>query len=152
MRENQSGEYDGTAFLTYYQEQDAKKCIEQANKEKILGSDIEVTYQKNTHDKGYGHNNYHNNYNNYYHNKNMKINIFNLPKNYTDKDVTKLCEEFGKFEICDIKENNYGKYAIVKFSKESEMKSAIEKLNNKSIEKNKLLVKEAHYSNNNQKK
>jgi RNA recognition motif-containing protein len=31
------------------------------------------------------------------------------------------------------------------------MKSAIEKLNNKSIEKNKLLVKEAHYSNNNQK-
>ena len=149
MRENQSGEYDGTAFLTYYQEQDAKKCIEQANKEKILGSDIEVTYQKNTHDKGYGHNNYHNNYNNYYHNKNMKINIFNLPKNYTDKDVTKLCEEFGKFEICDIKENNYGKYAIVKFSKESEMKSAIEKLNNKSIEKNKLLVKEAHHSNNN---
>ena len=150
MRENQNGEFDGTAFLTYYQEQDAKKCIEQANNEKIFGSNIEVTYQKNSHDKGYGHSNYHNNYiNNYYHNKNMKINIFNLPKNYTDKEVTKLCEEFGKFDICDIKENNYGKYAIVKFSKESDMKSAIEKLNNKSIEKNKLLVKEAHYSNNN---
>jgi RNA recognition motif-containing protein len=62
--------------------------------------------------------------------------------------VTKLCEEFGKFEICDIRKNKYGKFAIVKFSKEAEMKSAIEKLNNKSIEKNKLLVKEVHHSNN----
>ena len=142
VNENEKGEFTGTAFLTYYKEQDAKKCIEETNNKKIWDSDIEVNYQKNTHDKGYSHNNnYHNNYNNNYYNKSLKINISNLPENYTDKEVTKLCEEFGKFEICDIRKNKYGKFAIVKFSKEAEMKSAIEKLNNKSIEKNKLLVK-----------
>ena len=149
VNENEKGEFTGTAFLTYYKEQDAKKCIEETNNKKIWDSDIEVNYQKNTHDKGYSHNNnYHNNYNNNYYNKSLKINISNLPENYTDKEVTKLCEEFGKFEICDIRKNKYGKFAIVKFSKEAEMKSAIEKLNNKSIEKNKLLVKEVHHSNN----
>ena len=149
VNENEKGEFTGTAFLTYYKEQDAKKCIEETNNKKIWDSDIEVNYQKNTHDKGYSHNNnYHNNYTNNYYNKSLKINISNLPENYTDKEVTKLCEEFGKFEICDIRKNKYGKFAIVKFSKEAEMKSAIEKLNNKSIEKNKLLVKEVHHSNN----
>ena len=149
VNENEKGEFTGTAFLTYYKEQDAKKCIEETNNKKIWDSDIEVNYQKNTHDKGYSHNNnYHNNYNNNYYNKSLEINISNLPENYTDKEVTKLCEEFGKFEICDIRKNKYGKFAIVKFSKEAEMKSAIEKLNNKSIEKNKLLVKEVHHSNN----
>ena len=149
VNENEKGEFTGTAFLTYYKEQDAKKCIEETNNKKIWDSDIEEKKKKNTHDKGYSHNNnYHNNYNNNYYNKSLKINISNLPENYTDKEVTKLCEEFGKFEICDIRKNKYGKFAIVKFSKEAEMKSAIEKLNNKSIEKNKLLVKEVHHSNN----
>jgi len=79
----------------------------------------------------------------------LKINISNLPETYTYKDVTKLCEEFGKFEIFYIKKNKYGKFAIIKFSKESEMKTAIEKLNNKSIENNKLLFKELYLTNNN---
>jgi RNA recognition motif-containing protein len=112
---------------------------------------MEVQYQKNTNEKGYNnnHNNYHSNYNNYnnYSNRNLKINITNLPDNYTDKEISKLCEEFGKCEICDIKTNRYGKFAIVKFSKESEAKTALEKLNNKEIAQKKLLVKEHHYNN-----
>ena len=148
INENDKGEFTGTAFLTYYKEEDAKKCIEETTNKKIWNSDIEVNYKENSHDKGYSHNNNFHNYNNNYYNKSLKINISNLPETYTDKDVTKLCEEFGKFEICDIKKNKYGKFAIIKFTKETEMKSAIEKLNNKSIEKNKLLVKELHHSNN----
>lgn len=149
INENDKGEFTGTAFLTYYKEEDAKKCIEETTNKKIWNSDIEVNYKENSHDKGYSHNNnFHNYNNNNYYNKSLKINISNLPETYTDKDVTKLCEEFGKFEICDIKKNKYGKFAIVKFTKETEMKTAIEKLNNKSIEKNKLLVKELHHSNN----
>ena len=148
INENDKGEFTGTAFLTYYKEDDAKKCIEETTNKKLWNSDIEVNYKENSHDKGYSHNNNFHNYNNNYYNKSLKINISNLPETYTDKDVTKLCEEFGKFEICDIKKNKYGKFAIVKFTKETEMKSAIEKLNNKSIEKNKLLVKELHHSNN----
>ena len=151
VNENEKMDFPKTAFLTYYKEEDAKKCIDNTTNKKIWGSDMEVQYQKNTNEKGYNnnHNNYHSNYNNYnnYSNRNLKINITNLPDNYTDKEISKLCEEFGKCEICDIKTNRYGKFAIVKFSKESEAKTALEKLNNKEIAQKKLLVKELHYNN-----
>ena len=151
VNENEKMDFPKTAFLTYYKEEDAKKCIDNTTNKKIWGSDMEVQYQKNTNEKGYNnnHNNYHSNYNNYnnYSNRNLKINITNLPDNYTDKEISKLCEEFGKCEICDIKTNRYGKFAIVKFSKESEAKTALEKLNNKEIAQKKLVVKELHYNN-----
>ena len=148
VNENEKMDFPKTAFLTYYKEEDAKKCIDNTTNKKIWGSDMEVQYQKNTNEKGYNnnHNNYHSNYNNYS-NRNLKINITNLPDNYTDKEISKLCEEFGKCEICDIKTNRYGKFAIVKFSKESEAKTALEKLNNKEIAQKKLVVKELHYNN-----
>ena len=156
VNENDKGDFPKTAFLTYYKEEDAKKCIENTTNKKIWGSDMEVQYQKNTNEKGYNnnHNNYHsgyiNNYNNYG-NRNLKINITNLPENYTDKEISKLCEDFGKCEICDIKTNRYGKFAIVKFSKESEAKKALEKLNNKEVDTKRLIVKELYnynYNNN----
>ena len=154
VNENEKMDFPKTAFLTYYKEEDAKKCIDNTTNKKIWGSDMEVQYQKNANEKGYNnnHNNYHSNYNNYS-NRNLKINITNLPDNYTDKEISKLCEEFGKCEICDIKTNRYGKFAIVKFSKESEAKTALEKLNNKEIDQKKLVVKELHnynYNNNSQ--
>ena len=86
-------------------------------------------------------NNYHNNYNNNYwnyNNRNLKI-ITNLPENNNETEISKLCEEFGKFEICDIKTNERnGKFNIVKFSKESGAKTALEKLNNKEVESKEL--------------
>ena len=159
VNDNEAGDFPKTALLTYYKEEDAKKCMEQNTNKKIWDSDMEVQY-KNQNDKGfYNYNNYNynyhsgynnNNYNNNYKNKNLKINITNLPDNYTDKEISKLCEEFGKCEICDIKTNTRnGKFAIVKFTKESEAKDALEKLNNKEVENKKLLVKELHYNNHN---
>ena len=159
VNDNEAGDFPKTALLTYYKEEDAKKCMEQNTNKKIWDSDMEVQY-KNQNDKGfYNYNNYNynyhssynnNNYNNNYKNKNLKINITNLPDNYTDKEISKLCEEFGKCEICDIKTNTRnGKFAIVKFTKESEAKEALEKLNNKEVENKKLIVKELHYNNHN---
>ena len=159
VNDNEAGDFPKTALLTYYKEEDAKKCMEQNSNKKIWDSDMEVQY-KNQNDKGfYNYNNYNynyhsgynnNNYNNNYKNKNLKINITNLPDNYTDKEISKLCEEFGKCEICDIKTNTRnGKFAIVKFTKESEAKEALEKLNNKEVENKKLIVKELHYNNHN---
>ena len=143
VNDNEKGDFLRTAFLTYYKEDDARKCIEATTNKKIWGSDMEVQYQKNSNEKGYN-NNYHQNYN-----KNLKINITNLPDDYTDKEISKLCEEFGKFEICNIKRNNRdGKFAIVKFSNETEAKTALEKLNNKEVDKKKLIVKELHNSHN----
>ena len=159
VNDNEAGDFPKTALLTYYKEEDAKKCMEQTTNKKIWGSDMEVQYKnQNQNDKGFYNNynnNYHsgynnNNYNNNFRNRNLKINITNLPDNYTDKDISKLCEEFGKCEICDIKTNTRnGKFAIVKFTKESEAKEALEKLNNKEVENKKLIVKELHYNNHN---
>ena len=82
-------------------------------------------------------------YNNYQNKrKNSRIIINNIPDNYTNKEIQKLCEEFGKIDICKVKTGNKGKYAFVKFSNEEEAKKAIEKLKNKEIETKKLYVKE----------
>ena len=147
---DEKGNNNGTAFLTYYQETDAKKSMDETNGKKIWQSDMEVQYKNNINEKGYNnYNNYnHNNYNynnSYSQKKNLKININNLPDNYTEKEIAKLCEEFGKFEICDIKQGQKGKYTVVKFTTETEAKNAIEKLNNKEIENKKLFVKEYQY-------
>ena len=59
INQNEKGEYIGTAFLTYYKEDDAKKCFDENKDKKILEWDIEVQYRKNT--NHYIHNNnYHN--------------------------------------------------------------------------------------------
>jgi RNA recognition motif-containing protein len=136
INEDEQGNNIGTGFLTYYKPEDAKKAIDETNGKKIWDSDMEVHYQKCS-DKSHNTND-----------NNMKINIVNLPENYTDQDLTKLCEEFGKIHICNY--NKKGKSAIVKYNSEQEAKNAMEKLNNKVIDNKKIYVKEVkenHYFN-----
>ena len=137
INEDEKGNNNGTAFVTYYNPEDAKKAIDETNGKKIWDSDMEVQYKNN--DKYYNNND-----------NNLKINISNLPDNYTEQDINKLCEEFGKIHICNINKTQKGKYAVVKFSNEKEAKNAMEKLNNKKIDNKKLYVKEVkdnHYYN-----
>ena len=137
INEDEKGNNNGTAFVTYYNPVDAKKAIDETNGKKIWDSDMEVQYKNN--DKYYNNND-----------NNLKINISNLPDNYTEQDINKLCEEFGKIHICNINKTQKGKYAVVKFSNEKEAKNAMEKLNNKKIDNKKLYVKEVkdnHYYN-----
>ena len=138
INDDEKGNNNGTAFVTYYNQDDAKKAIEETNGKKIWDSDMEVQYQKNNDKSHYNNEN------------NLKVNISNLPENYNDQDIEKLCEEFGKIHICNIKQGEKGKYAIVKFSNEQEAKNAMEKLNNKEIGDKKLYTKEVkdnHYYN-----
>ena len=128
MNVDEKGNNNGTAFLSYYSQEDAKKAIEETNGKKIWESDMEVHYQKST-DKNYNNSD-----------NNLKIYLNNLPDGYSDQDLTKLCEEFGKIHICNI--NKKGKSAIVKYNSEQEAKNAIEKLNNKVIDNKKIIVKE----------
>ena len=146
INEDEKGNNNGTAFVTYYNPEDAKKAIEETNGKKIWDSDMDVQYKTN--DRYYNNND-----------NNLKINICNLPENFTDEDLNKLCEEFGKIHICNVNKTQKGKYAIVKFSNEQEAKNAMEKLNNKKIENKKIYVKEVkdnhyynyNYNNNNNK-
>ena len=137
INEDEKGNNNGTAFVTYYNPEDAKKAIDETNGKKVWDSDLEVQYKNN--DKYYNNND-----------NNLKVNISNLPDNYTEEDITKLCEEFGKIHICNVNKTQKGKFAIVKFSNETEAKNAMEKLNNKKIDNKKLYVKEVkdnHYYN-----
>jgi RNA recognition motif-containing protein len=136
LNEDDKGNSNGTAFVTYYNQGDAKKAMDETNGKKIWGSDMDVQYQK-INEK------YHNNNND----NNLKVNISNLPEKYTDKDITKLCEEFGKIQIVNINKGPKGKHAIVKFSNEQEVKNAVEKLNNKEIENKKLYEFYCDYGN-----
>ena len=131
INDDNQGNNNRTAFVTYYNQDDAKKAIDETNGKKLWNSNIEVQYKKNS-EKNY-----------YTHDKNLKVNINNLPDDYSNKDLEKLCEEFGKMQIIKVNNNNRGKYAIVKFNSEAEAKKAIEKLNNKEIGEKKLHVKEA---------
>ena len=132
INEDEKGNMNGTAFVTYYNPDDAKKAIDETNGKKIWDSDMDVQYRKS---------NEKNNDNN------LKINISNLPDNYTDDDITKLCEEFGKIHIVNVNKGQNGKYAIVKFNSEQEAKNAKEKLNNKEIGNKKIYTKDVkdHY-------
>ena len=141
LNENDKGNNNRTAFVTYYNQDHAKKAMDETNGKKIWGSDMVVQYQK-INEK------YHNNNND----NNLKVNISNLPDKYTDEELTKLCEEFGKIQIVNINKGQNGKHAVVKFSNEQEVKNAVEKLNNKEIENKKLYVREykdnRYYNNN----
>ena len=140
LNEDDKGNNNGTAFVTYYNQDDAKKSITETNGKKIWNSDLEVQYQKNN-DKYQKTNN----------DNNLKVNISNLPDKFTKEDLTKLCEEFGKIQIIGFNDGQKGKHAVVKFSNELGAKNAISKLNNKEIDNKKLYVKEFkdnYYHNN----
>ena len=141
LNEDDKGNNNRTAFVTYYNQDHAKKAMDETNGKKIWGSDMVVQYQK-INEKYQNNNN----------DNNLKVNISNLPDKYTDEELTKLCEEFGKIQIVNINKGQNGKHAVVKFSNEQEVKNAVEKLNNKEIENKKLYVREykdnRYYNNN----
>lgn len=109
LNEDNKGNSNGTAFVTYYNEEDAKKAINETKGKKIWDSDMKAQYQKNS-DK---------------HHNNLKLTISNLPDKFTDEDLTKLCEEFGKIHIVNLNKGQKGKFAVVKFSKEQEARTQL---------------------------
>ena len=142
VNEDENGNIVGTGYITYYNQDNAKKAMEETNGKKIWDSNMELQYQtSNKNDRNYHHYNYQN-----YHNNNdnkFKININNIPDNFTNDDIQKLCEEFGKIQNINILNGQYGKYASVIFSNEQDVKKALEKLNNKEVNGKKLIVKES---------
>lgn len=141
INEDENGNNVGTGYITYYNQEDAKKAIEETNWKKIFDSDLELQYQNQyKNDRNYYYNNH-----NIHNNNNLKINISNIPNTYTNNDLQKLCEEFGKIQNIKIYNNQHGNNGIITFSNEQEAKNAIDKLNNKEINGKKIIVKEFQY-------
>ncbi len=131
VNEDESGKIVGTGYINYYKEEDAKKVIEETKGKKIWDSDMELNYHIQRNERNYHHNN-----------ENLKININNIPETFTNNDIQKLCDEFGKIQSAKIFNGQHGKYGVIIFSSEQEAKNAIEKLNNKEINGKKLIVNE----------
>ena len=140
ISEDENGNHHGYGYITYYNQDDAKKAIENANGKKIWNSEIEVTYS---------------NYNRSHENQIHKIFVNNLPEKYTSEELKKLCEEISNVQNCNIFTDNQGKlFGIVQFSTEQEMKNVVEKLNNKEIKGSKIFIKiyqNKYYDHNKQK-
>ena len=127
ISEDENGNHHGYGYITYYNQDDAKKAIDNANGKKIWNSEIEVTYS---------------NYNRSHENQIHKIYVNNLPEKYSSEELKKLCEEISPVQSCNIFTDNQGKlFGIVQFSNEQDMKSVVEKLNNKEIKGSKIYIK-----------
>ena len=140
INEDEKGNNVGTGYITYYNQDDAKKAIDETNGKKIWDSIMELQYQTQyKNERNFHHNNYNND--------NLKIYINNIPDSFTNKDIEELCKEFGKIQTHNIFNGQNGKYGVVVFSNEQESKKAVEKLNNKEINGQKLIVKEYQRKN-----
>ena len=131
INEDDFGNHKGYGYITYYNNDDLQKAIDESKNKTIFGTNnIEIEHFQKKNERIINSND------------NQKIYISNFPEKYTESDLTKLCSEFGKVENCNIfLDNLCKKFGIVKFSSESEAKEALNKLNEKEIEGNKIMVK-----------
>ena len=125
ISEDDTGNHFGYGYITYYNQDDAKKAIDSAHGKKIWNSEIEITY--------------------FHYNKNHeshKIYLNNLPEKYTSEELKKLCEEIAPVQTCNIFFDHQGKlFGVVQYSNENDVKTACDKLNNKNIKDNIINVK-----------
>jgi polyadenylate-binding protein len=130
INEDENGNHKGYGYITYYKGEDAQKAIDETKDKKIFDTNnIEITHFQKKNERIINSND------------NQKIYIKNLPDKYSVNELTKLCSEYGKVENCNIYSDNLCKdFGIVQFSSESEAKEAIEKLNGKEINGNKLMT------------
>ena len=134
--EDETGKHNGYGYITFYRNKDAEKAIQETQGKKIFDSDnIEIEHFQKRNERMIISNE----------NNSHKIYINNLPDNYSVSELNSLCKEYGNVINCNIYLDKIGQnFGIVEFSKESEAKEAVNKLNGKEIEKgdvkNKLMV------------
>ena len=128
VNEGQNGTHNGYGYITYYNIEDAERAIEESKNKTIFNSNnVEVEHFQKRNERIINSND------------NLKIYINNLPDKYSKEELTKLCSNYGKVEDCNIFIDNVCKnFGIVQFSSEIEAKNAINELNDKEINGNKL--------------
>ena len=77
----------------------------------------------------------------------MKLIVLNLPRGLGEEDLTKLFEEFGKIQVCNLvldAETGISKgFGFVEMAEQNEALAAIKELHGRKIGKNKIRVKPA---------
>ena len=133
INEDEQGNHFGYGYITYYNLNDAQKAIDETKDKKIFDTNnFEVSHFQKRNERIINSNEL----------NNQKIYVSNIPEKYTTTELTKLCSEFGNIQTCNIYIDNLGKnFGIVQFSSPQEAKDAVDKLDGKEIDKNKLMVK-----------
>ena len=133
INEDEQGNHFGYGYITYYNLNDAQKAIDETKDKKIFDTNnLEVSHFQKRNERIINSNEL----------NNQKIYVSNIPEKYTTTELTKLCREFGNIQTCNIYIDNLGKnFGIVQFSSPQEAKDAVDKLDGKEIDKNKLMVK-----------
>ena len=133
--EDEYGNHNGYGYITYYDKNDAQKAIDGTKDKMIFGTNnLEVSYFQKKNERLINSKELLLN--------NQKIYVNCLPEKYTKEDLSKLCEEYGKVISCEIYKDNINQsFGIVQFSSESEAHDAIEKMDGKEVNGNKLMVK-----------
>ena len=131
INEDDFGNHNGYGYITYYNIDDAQKAIEETKDKTIFGTNnLEISHFQKKNERIINSSD------------NQKIYLSNFPENYNESDITKLCNEFGKVENCNIfLDNLCKKFGIIKFSSETEAKEALNQLNGKEINGNKIMAK-----------
>ena len=131
VNEDDFGNHNGYGYITYYNNDDLQKAIEETKDKTIFGTNnLEVSHFQKKNERIINSND------------NQKIYISNFPEKYNESDITKICSEFGKVENCHIfLDNLCKKFGIVQFSSDNEAKEALLKLNEKEIDGKKIMVK-----------
>ena len=130
INEDEQGNHNGYGYITYYRGEDAQKAIDETKDKKIFDTNnIEICHFQKKNERIINSND------------NQKIFIKNLPEKYSVDELTKLCSEYGKVENCNIYSDNICEnFGIIQFSSENEAKEAIEKLNGKELDGNKIMA------------
>lgn len=132
INEDENGNHLGYGYITYYNAEDEKKAIEETNGKQIWNSVIEVNHFQKKNERGF----------NEMEQNNQKLYINNLPENFEESELRKLCEKYGTVKGCNIFMDNVGKnFGIVQFSSEKEAREILPKLDGQEVNGNKLTVK-----------
>jgi len=133
INEDEQGNHFGYGYITYYNNEDAQKAIDETKDKKIFDTNnLEVLHFQKRNERIINSDEL----------NNQKIFINNIPEKYTTTDLSKLCSDYGNVQTCNIYIDNLGKnFGIVQFSSQQEAKDAVDKLDGKEINKNKLIAK-----------
>ena len=118
------GNHLGYGYITYYDPESSSNAIKNCDGKSIWNNQIiEVKYfkKKNERMSTLGP-------------QISKIYLTNLPGNFNEKEIIKLCENFGEITSCQISTETIGRiYAIVGFPKIESAEMAQKNLNGKNI-------------------
>lgn len=123
MSEDEYGRHLGYGYITYYDQENALKAIQECDGKKVFGIAMEVKFYKKKAERNASSVPEEN-----------KIFLKNFPANFNQNDILTLCEDYGEIINYNINIETVGKkFAVISYSNPESAKNAEKGLNQKNI-------------------